>query len=87
MERISAIPTKTNKQTNKQKPTQASYFLGLDKLILKFIVKTMEDRWAWCATLDGVTKSWTWLNNWTMIKLYMEREKTQDNQRNIEREE
>ena len=44
MERISAIPTKTNKQTNKQKPTQASYFLGLDKLILKFIVKTMEDR-------------------------------------------
>ena len=23
------------------------------------------DREAWCATVHGVTKSWTWLSNWT----------------------
>ena len=25
------------------------------------------DREAWCATVHGVTKSWTWLNNWTEL--------------------
>jgi len=34
IERISAIPTKKKKKKN---PTQASYFLAPDKLILKFI--------------------------------------------------
>ena len=23
----------------------------------------VKDRWAWCAIVHGVTKSWTWLNN------------------------
>ena len=26
------------------------------------------DRKAWCATVHGVAKSWTWLNNWTELK-------------------
>ena len=25
------------------------------------------DRKAWCPTVHGVTKSWTWLNNWTEL--------------------
>ena len=26
---------------------------------------TVKDREAWCAAFHGVTKSWTWLRNWT----------------------
>ena len=26
------------------------------------------DREAWCAAIHGVTKSWTWLNDWTELK-------------------
>ena len=27
------------------------------------------DREAWCAAVHGVSKSWTWLSNWTELKL------------------
>ena len=27
--------------------------------------ETVKDRGAWCVTLHGVVKSWTWLSNWT----------------------
>ena len=27
--------------------------------------ETVKDREAWCAVVHGVTKSWTWLNDWT----------------------
>ena len=27
----------------------------------------MKDREAWCAVVHGVTKSWTWLSNWTTM--------------------
>ena len=27
--------------------------------------KTEKDREAWCAAFHGITKSWTWLNDWT----------------------
>ena len=27
------------------------------------------DREAWCAVIYGVTKSWTWLSNWTELKM------------------
>ena len=27
--------------------------------------KMVKDRKAWCATINGVTKSWTWLRDWT----------------------
>jgi len=30
--------------------------------------EVMKDRGAWCATVHGVTKSWTWLSNWTATK-------------------
>ena len=29
----------------------------------------MKDREAWCATVHRVAKSWTWLTNWTELKL------------------
>ena len=29
------------------------------------------DREAWCAMVHGVTKSWTWLSNWTELKMGM----------------
>ena len=34
--------------------------------------RLVKDREAWqsCATVHGVTKSWTWLSNWTTNKLY-----------------
>ena len=28
------------------------------------------DREAWCAAFHGVTKSWTWLSNWTELRMY-----------------
>ena len=28
------------------------------------------DREAWCAAVHGITKSWTWLSNWTDLVLY-----------------
>ena len=31
----------------------------------------MRDREAWCATVHGVTKSWTWLNNNRAIRKYI----------------
>ena len=30
----------------------------------------VKDREAWCAAVHGVTKSWTWLSNWTTCQLY-----------------
>ena len=34
--------------------------------------KLQEDREAWHATVHGVTKSWTWLSNWTEAIIYYE---------------
>ena len=34
--------------------------------------KLQEDREAWRATVHGVTKSWTWLSNWTEAIIYYE---------------
>ena len=31
--------------------------------------KMVKDRETWCAAVHGVTKSWTWLSNWTMATL------------------
>ena len=33
------------------------------------------DREPWCAAVHGVTKSWTWLSNWTELKLRKRRAK------------
>ena len=29
------------------------------------------DREAWCAAVHGVTKSWTWLSDWTELRKYV----------------
>ena len=31
------------------------------------VQEIVEDRWAWCVAVHGVTKSWTWLSNWITI--------------------
>ena len=32
---------------------------------LSKLCEILEDRGAWCAVIHGVTKSWTWLSDWT----------------------
>ena len=34
---------------------------------LKELLELVMDRKAWCAVIHGVTKSWTWLSNWTEL--------------------
>ena len=34
------------------------------------------DREAWCAAIHGVTKSWTWLSDWTELKVIWNTQKT-----------
>ena len=29
------------------------------------------DREAWCAAIPGVTKSWTWLSDWTELRVHL----------------
>ena len=37
------------------------------------------DREAWCAAVHGVTKSWTWLSDWTELNWLSKDEKTRQN--------
>ena len=37
---------------------------SMDRNLSKFW-EIVRDRKAWCAAVNGVTKSWTWLNDWT----------------------
>ena len=37
----------------------------------------VKDREAWQAAVHGITKSWTWLSNWTSIKIWREKKKSE----------
>ena len=39
--------------------------------------ETVKDREAWRAVVHGVTKGWTWLSNWTAMKLILAKPLTQ----------
>ena len=38
---------------------------------LSELQQMVKDREAWCAAVQGVTKSWTWLSNWPTTTLYI----------------
>ena len=39
-----------------------------DSVHMSLNKEMVKDREAWCAAVHGVTKSWTWLSNWTIVK-------------------
>ena len=38
---------------------------------LRKLQETVKDREAWCVAVHGITKSWTWLSNWTTATMEM----------------
>ena len=47
----------------------------------------VKDREAWCAAVHGVAKRWTWLSDWTTVKVHFsELEKKKDEKLQVEEE-
>ena len=39
---------------------------------LNKVREVVKDKGAWCAAVHGITKSWTWLSDWTTTRLFLD---------------